>query len=285
MIVYGRFYWQMSEDVSYGEWRCDCGRLLFKGVLMVGVMETKCSRCKRMVYIQQFESVTTSEPSLFMLLSLDGEIMAVSNSVREVFGYSRESTIGKCLADFLNSNTRLVMWFWIKKIGRKSPEDSAPFTSRMEIKHFDGHWIPVTFFARVMDYQSRRVIFGVAELGNEPIARYVSRELTQGNSREMIQADIWDLTIDRSQIIRVVSGKNQLGLDDSSLGGCIFDYIPEQGSFNIKNISRVMNRGDNYVDHITIGYGNDTQTFEISLTTDLYTTDRRDEYLVSLIKI
>lgn len=273
------------EKRQSNEWRCECGKLLFKGTLMVGVMEVKCPRCKRMVYIQEFESVTTSQPSLFMVVGLDGEILTVSDSAREVFGYTKEYAVGRNLSEVLNRNARLVMRFWLKKIAKKSPEDFVPFTSRMAIKHIDGHWITVTFFARVMDYRSRRVIFGVAELGNEPIARYAAHAIKLGNTIPTIQDDTWDFTTDRSQTILTVSCKNQLGLDNSCVGKKLFDYLPEQGNFTASNTARIMERGDNYVDRIELGEGAHKQAFEISLTTDIHTVDHTQDYLVSSLKL
>ena len=41
---------QVSSDQSMPlrDYRCSCGRLLFKGLLLDGVLELKCKRCQRL---------------------------------------------------------------------------------------------------------------------------------------------------------------------------------------------------------------------------------------------
>jgi len=37
------------------EYRCQCGKLLFKGLLIIGVIETKCKRCGQIKLFQDFD--------------------------------------------------------------------------------------------------------------------------------------------------------------------------------------------------------------------------------------
>ncbi|HUO55865.1 MAG TPA: hypothetical protein VMU27_00285, partial [Candidatus Paceibacterota bacterium] len=39
-----------------GEYRCSCGKLLFKGTLSAGVVEVKCRRCGSTKQFEQFDA-------------------------------------------------------------------------------------------------------------------------------------------------------------------------------------------------------------------------------------
>lgn len=84
------------ETVSLREYRCKCGKLLFKGVLMLGVVEVKCRRCGA-IFLQE-----ELEPEAFTLLECDGrlQITDVSGYVEAVFGRTHTDIIGEQLGTF-----------------------------------------------------------------------------------------------------------------------------------------------------------------------------------------
>ena len=45
----------MRDSKMLIEYRCQCGKLLFKGFLLMGVIETKCKRCGQIKIFQDFD--------------------------------------------------------------------------------------------------------------------------------------------------------------------------------------------------------------------------------------
>ena len=79
------------ETIPLREYRCECGKLLFKGLLFLGVVEIKCKRCGKMPAMEQFD------PGIFALVECDEAflITAVSGHLRDVFGYEHDELLGK----------------------------------------------------------------------------------------------------------------------------------------------------------------------------------------------
>lgn len=79
------------ETIPLREYRCECGKLLFKGLLFLGVVEIKCKRCGKVPAMEHFE------PGVFALVECDAafSITTVSGHPRDVFGYECDELLGK----------------------------------------------------------------------------------------------------------------------------------------------------------------------------------------------
>lgn len=79
------------------EYRCVCGKLLFKGLLLSCKLEIKCKRCGA---VKIFRSDTRGIRSFMFVVDGDGKIMDACNGV-SALEYSRQYVIGKFLSDIL----------------------------------------------------------------------------------------------------------------------------------------------------------------------------------------
>lgn len=78
------------------EYRCACGKLLFKGLLIFSVVEIKCKRCGS---VRVFDEQGKDDPVSF-IVKIDGDwnIIDASRAVLRA-GWERRSLIGKHLSE------------------------------------------------------------------------------------------------------------------------------------------------------------------------------------------
>ncbi|HEY4488915.1 MAG TPA: hypothetical protein VJA87_00300 [Candidatus Paceibacterota bacterium] len=79
------------------EYRCACGKLLFKGLLYQSIVEVKCRRCGEVI------TRGLDEEPTYAILESDTEanLVEVSGDVMGVLGSSREYFIGRPLFEVL----------------------------------------------------------------------------------------------------------------------------------------------------------------------------------------
>ena len=114
---------------STNEWRCDCGKLLFKGAFLAGLIEVKCGRCKRMVYMQQFNTYTAENPSFMATLSLNFTILSASQGVEESLGYKVDDLVGSKVTKVTPDSMHASNIYWMEGLAEikdeKNPYSSA----------------------------------------------------------------------------------------------------------------------------------------------------------------
>ena len=84
------------ETLPLLEYRCSCGKLLFKGALLLCVVEVKCRRCGAVHLTEQLESGVCT----FLECDAQLQVTTVSGAVSKLFGYEERDLIGKPLGTF-----------------------------------------------------------------------------------------------------------------------------------------------------------------------------------------
>ena len=77
------------------EYRCDCGKLLFKGMLSSGRIEIKCLRCGKILTISDSNIINGPVDNYSISFKPNGEIVDASLSVEKILGYKPDELIGK----------------------------------------------------------------------------------------------------------------------------------------------------------------------------------------------
>ena len=79
------------------KYRCNCGKMLFKGKLFLSMVEIKCKRCGVIARFCEASS-GKSEPSSF-IFSLDtkGTILEATHSTESILGHSCDQLVGKSI--------------------------------------------------------------------------------------------------------------------------------------------------------------------------------------------
>ena len=83
------------DTLFLNEHRCQCGKLLLKGIFFDGVLEIECKRCGE---INKIGSIKLAADATHYLLIINdkGIIINVSDSACRILGYTQDEFIGKC---------------------------------------------------------------------------------------------------------------------------------------------------------------------------------------------
>jgi PAS domain S-box-containing protein len=76
------------------EYRCQCGKLLLKGLFFDGALEVKCKRCSHIKKLGNITLIKDTDRYL-LIINKDGLIINVSCSAGRVLGYGRDELIDK----------------------------------------------------------------------------------------------------------------------------------------------------------------------------------------------
>jgi PAS domain S-box-containing protein len=84
------------EKINLEEYRCPCGKLLFKGIVLKSFVEIKCKRCGEII---SFGDLLKSEApfSFFMSVDRKGVIKDICRGAEIILGYSRSDLVGKSI--------------------------------------------------------------------------------------------------------------------------------------------------------------------------------------------
>lgn len=88
----------MKSLISH-EYRCSCGKLLFKGMAFTSMIEIKCRSCGKINQITGMLGgpIEDRQNCFTYLLNREGTIKDVSESIESILGYSVNETIGKSI--------------------------------------------------------------------------------------------------------------------------------------------------------------------------------------------
>lgn len=84
------------DAIQLLEYRCKCGKLLFKGVLFLGLVEVKCRRCGEKLFVKEFESGICT----YIECDTRLRVTEVSKKMCSMLGYQKEELIGKEIGIF-----------------------------------------------------------------------------------------------------------------------------------------------------------------------------------------
>jgi phage FluMu protein Com len=84
----------MEQTQPLEEYRCACGKLLFKGRIYVSLVEIKCKRCAN---ISSFGNLLSNKTPFSFLISMNnkGIIKDLCKVAEVALGYTRNEIIGK----------------------------------------------------------------------------------------------------------------------------------------------------------------------------------------------
>lgn len=221
------------------EWRCECGKLLFKGAFLAGLIEVKCSRCKRMVYLQQFHSYTANHNSFMATATPDGTILTVSQGILDALGYKEENLVGKNFTDFINPKFHTATMFWLDGITRDSGEDN-PYTSFiLPLVSQSSEERVFSILVKQATLAGQNVYVVVAEAGLESADVHDKEVISKLAKKTRQKRESWDFIVSSTGIITEVSGGSQLGYSHGELLGKpltnLLESPNEQLLSNLKN--------------------------------------------------
>lgn len=80
-------------------YRCTCGKLLFKGLLLDSTVQIKCKKCGELLVIQGESSKITRHDRYAFILNRRGEVVTASDNIHKLFGHDLSSLLSLSLDD------------------------------------------------------------------------------------------------------------------------------------------------------------------------------------------
>jgi len=218
------------KSKNINEWRCECGKLLFKGAFLAGLLEVKCSRCKRMVYLQQFNSYTAQRQSFMATLSSEGTILTVSRGIEDILGYQQEALIGKNFIEYINPNLHTIIGFWLEGIELKK-NDKNPYASLvLPLIAKDSKETIFSLLIRSTHLGGQDIYIVIAEAGLSSADAHDKKVLSKLAQKSRKQRESWDFIINSKGQVIDSSGKSSLGFEKDELLGKSFSGLLQSPS-------------------------------------------------------
>lgn len=285
---------QNRSDIRHStgqEWRCDCGRLLFKGAFLVGIIEVKCARCKRIVYLQEFDTFTTGEESCMMTVDLDGNILSANFGVSTILGYPPEQIIGSNLDILVDESIKPVVKFWIDQIRELRQAENPYVVAVIEALTSKGEKVNLSFMAKCIELDGRLVILAIAEVGENVVDRYEKKIRSKLNpkddARPFVQAreqrEPWDFIVDHEGNILYLSGTTLLGYtQDDLVGQPIFSIVdPSISKNDQQKLLSQISQDKSFISKLKLAdKSSDIISAELCFTTDFLAKEGEEGFIV-----
>jgi PAS domain S-box-containing protein len=169
----------LADSLYLPEYRCSCGKLLYRGVILNGIVEIKCKRCNHLAKVDTLCNDAVAGRYM-LVVGMDGKIINASTSAIDMLGYSLEELRGK----YFREMTTVSVPDCGKRL-RSSLRDSVGKYFRVSTfqKVKSGLIFPVTLHLKMCD-TSKGERFIVAIADTEP-----SRERTISQETNAIKSN------------------------------------------------------------------------------------------------
>jgi len=213
------------DKLFLNEQRCQCGKLLLKGLFFDGALEIKCKKCGTINRIGSIK-LADDDTHYMLIRNSKGVITNVSQSACLLLGYTHEELIGKNFSEInplLSKRLDESFFFTDSLLG---DDNYIKFDTTHRTK--DGRNVPINVVARLYHpTESDKQILLLAELIDEEKNENVSKK----NDLEFM-ANVCDLyfDIDKNGMIEYVSQSAEKitgYLQDEFVGKKFFDFTTD----------------------------------------------------------
>jgi PAS domain S-box-containing protein len=144
------------------EYRCECGKLLFKGCLLISLVEVKCRACGRLTVFQgiQEESVVTPDRYVLML-DKHAHIMNASFNAQQLMGYNQAELLGQPLSIIVPHITADVLDIIFARLWLIPDRRNYYFEFEAMHRKKDGSRVPGMFRFKFVETQHGEYCFGM----------------------------------------------------------------------------------------------------------------------------
>jgi len=219
------------DTLFLNEQRCECGKLLLKGIFFDGTLEIKCKKCGTINKIGNIKLIDDSNHYL-LIINEKGNIVNVSSSACKILGYSNAELIGM---HFTKINPTMPKEINDKFFGSESilNEDNH-FQIETIHQTKDGKKISVIVFIKLyQQVKKERFLFVSVKLKNN------EKNIDKDGSMFIDNACDLYFDIDKNGIIERTNSNIEkfLGFSqEDMIGKNYFDFIPEEYKTESKKI-------------------------------------------------
>lgn len=269
-----------TENEESNQWRCTCGKLLFKGVL-VGVIELKCSRCHKVNHLRNYEPLSASRKSFTVLLSFSGKILEMSDSIEDVTGLHPNQLIGKNASEFIGRAQFVAIRFALAKMKQAQGDYTQIYTSVGKVKA-GARMVDVSYTTHTVPYQGDWAVLYNIELGKNASIQFRKQLLKRKGYRP--NQKLWDFEVQLDGTICGTSQYNHLGYKKDVVDGkSIFEVLHDNTNFNPKDVLPKMKANEVVICTVTVQCADQTTaTFDLLMKDKISLIEGNNNYYLFL---
>lgn len=214
------------------EYRCHCGKLLFKGIFFDGTLEIKCKKCGTISKVDRVKLLDDVNQYL-LIVNKQGLVINFSDSACKILGYSNNELLGKEVTQ-LSPSLSLELgkkffkqesilnkdnYFQINTVNVTKDGRNIPVTIRLKLYKFTGDEKYVLLLVKLKD-----------SVDNE-------KNLTKDRSEFLDNACDFYFYLDKTGIGQCISESAEkiLGLSQESIiGKNYFDFLSDEARIESK---------------------------------------------------
>ena len=225
-------------SLAYNDYRCNCGKLFFKGVIFNGGIEIKCPRCGQLKSF--FGSKRASIPGRYAFLTnRDGRIINASDSVRDCLKCDPETLSGRNVSEFCgNAASEKTNKALISAI----TDDLHYFLAEICHQDKNGGQMPVRVMYKYLENNHGGFIVHIVDRLEASVPEESSAEAEEGFNQHQ-SADFMAELDNKSRIIYVSPElEDVLGYrPEEVLGRSVMNFcVPDEASWRGQNLRRVI---------------------------------------------
>jgi phage FluMu protein Com len=183
-----------SLPIPLTEYRCTCGKMLFKGVLLSSWVEIKCKRCSSLL-VFGVESSFEEIEQYSVLVDEEGKIVEVSPAALTTLSYSREEIVGMPIVEFDKNADQLQLSRDGATILTRKHIKRIGSTNNQRIHLYEIRTQPTILLRDAPSHQELKVHTQTAEVDRIGKYTYISMELSsllQIDPESLIGKSIFD---------------------------------------------------------------------------------------------
>lgn len=265
------------------EWRCNCGRLLFKGAFVVGIIEIKCPRCKRIVYLQEHNTFPSGRESFMLTLDMDGTVNSVSEGVQKLLGYKSTELVGKSLTKILQPEISSSLDFWLEKVRELSLTDNPNIVATLKLKNLEGNFVQIALMAKLITLEGAPMVFVIIEQDETALDRLAEQYVETPEDSSRRQREVWDFIVQKDGTITDSSGPSILGYGkDELVGKSILSIFKDDEDVDLKGLESQLAAGKTFkINSGLILPDGSIKVQDVAFIPDILLNDSRDQYIVT----
>lgn len=154
-----------EKDTLYS-YRCDCGRMLFKGFLLDSTVQIKCKRCGKLMAFQGLKEQVLPDVKFGMMFNRHGYLVSASSNIQKLFGHALSDLLAKHYGDLLQAADREVSKRGFEYLWSLPGKEQYFYCSKATFRNKNGVDLPGVIQSKFVVKGSHELLFCVFRSGD-----------------------------------------------------------------------------------------------------------------------
>jgi PAS domain S-box-containing protein len=159
----------MSENNdNLRTYRCICGKLLFKGLLLSSTIQIKCKKCGELISFQGLSDQPTREDKYALMTDKQGRVISASSNIRRLLGYELDEFLSHTLSSLTPKSSDKIFFDGFKRMWAIKNKQKYYFKSQTMHRRKNGSQIVGTMISKFITTPNGDYLFGIFRPGLSP---------------------------------------------------------------------------------------------------------------------